>query len=241
MQFFYTQTVYAGVPLQLPYGGSYFLLSSAGVARKVGIQMTSDGQTSKIMQDMTTGFSLPVKFDAITFYSTVDTVVSFFASPGPVTLGAQDGAAVNVPGGVVVTNAIGQPVPIYFPGGVVNLTASNVGVNNTDAEAIPIVQKIGAMFAVVAYQAATVSNPAPIAVTAVAGALAAAASGRRGLRIKNAGANPVAIGGAGVVYATAAVIIQSGETWNENEAAPAAWYCICDAGMTSTLNIQTIA
>lgn len=59
--------------------------------------------------------------------------------------------------------------------------------------------------------------------------------------IKNVGANPVAIGGAGLTFANAAVLGQTGETWNESEAAGAAWSAMCDAGLASTLNIQTIA
>jgi hypothetical protein len=64
---------------------------------------------------------------------------------------------------------------------------------------------------------------------------------RRGFRIKNVGANSVAIGGDGLNYANAVVLIQPGETWNENEALGAAWSCICGAGLASTINIQTIA
>lgn len=210
MQFFYTQTVYAGVPLQLPYGGSYFLLSSAGVARKVGIQMTSDGQTSKIMQDMTTGFSLPVKFDAITFYSPVDTVVAFFASPGPVTLGSQDGAAVNVPGGVRVTNAAGDPVHVTFSQQIVPL---------------------GEVFTQ-PHPLATFTHVEPVSVGLVATALISDATQKR-LRFRNAHASAVvALGGAGVTLGNAAVQLQPGDVWIEDEAAGASWYAISDTAAT---------
>lgn len=120
---------------------------------------------------------------------------------------------------------------------------------NTDAQAVPVVQKAGAVFTVEQatevdtrpYLAVAVTDGAQVAATAVSAVLVALAASRRGLRIKNAGANAVAIGGAAVAFATAAVILQAGETWNESEAPGAAWWCVCDAGLASTLNIQTIA
>jgi hypothetical protein len=125
----------------------------------------------------------------------------------------------------------------------------SIKVNNLDAEAVPVTKKTGAIFMLEQanevdtrpYQAQAVANVAPFAVTAAAAVLLAALLARRGIRIKNVGANPVALGGTGIVYANAAVLIQPGETWNENEAPGAAWYVICDAGLTLTLNIQTIA
>lgn len=209
------------------------------------------------MPDMTTGFSLPVQFDGITFYSDIDTVVSFFASPTPVMLGVQGGGIVAVQGGVMVTNSNAEPFPVKTPagqplevlfGGTVAPVLGVVTVDNTDAEAIPVMQKAGTVFSVEQvtevdtrpYQAATVTDLAQVAVTDVRGVLIAAGATRRGLRIKNAGASPVAIGGATLAFATAAVLIQPGETWNENEAPGAAWYCVCGAALASTLNIQDI-
>ena len=84
------------------------------------------------------------------------------------------------------------------------------------------------------------ANPAPVVVTDTAGVLLAANAARRGVRFRNAGETAVAIGGAGISFAAASVVIQQGETWNENEAPGAAWYCICEAGLTSQINIQAI-
>lgn len=124
------------------------------------------------------------------------------------------------------------PVSIATP---VTPNATAVQVNNTpacdDAVAIPTTP----------YQAQTVTNVAPFAVAATGAVFLAAGAGRRGFRIKNVGANPVAIGAAGLAYANGGVLLLPGEAWNENEAPGAAWSCICDAGLVSTLNIQTIA
>lgn len=169
-----------------------------------------------------------------------------------------------------VNNTPAQAIPVSFAGtvspvlGVVTVDNTNaeaipvlqkpgetfeVHVNNIDGQALPVVQKTGHVFTVEQatevdtrpYLSAVVTNVAPVAVTAVAAVMMAADSARRGVRIKNAGISAVAIGGAGLVFAQAAVIIQAGETWNENEAPGAAWYAICDAGQSSTLNIQKIA
>lgn len=181
-------------------------------------------------------------------------------------MGWADGAAVSVPDGVVIQNTGANRVPVDVGGAVIEVTATNVGINNTDATAVPVVQKAGTVFTVEQatdvdvvqkagtvfsveqatesgvrpYLAATVTDRAQVAVTAAVGVLIAAGATRRGLRIKNAGANPVAIGGVTLAFATAAVVIQPGETWNENEAPGAAWYCICDTALASTLNIQDI-
>jgi len=136
----------------------------------------------------------------------------------------------------------GQPLEVLF-GGTVAPVLRNVTVTNNDANAIPVRLHANdlATIPITPYMAQAITNAAPIAVTAVAAALVAANAARRGFRVKNIGANPVAIGGAGLTFANAVLVIQPGETWNEDEAAGAAWVCICDATLTSTINLQTIA
>lgn len=248
---FYSVSLQAGIPARFPYAGRYFVLDSTGAARRVSVTLELNGQTYNKMPDRGPGFSLPADFDAITLESSANTTVQFFASFEPLRIGEQDGLQVSVPDGVKITNedinslpvknAEGVPIEVANPtgqrlnvdigGGTITVTADNVGINNTTANPIPVL----------ANYAATVTNGAAASCTDIETAIVAASTSRRGLRIKNAGANPVAIGGTGIAYATAAVILQAGETWNENEAPGAAWYSICGAGLTSTLHIQTIA
>jgi hypothetical protein len=89
--------------------------------------------------------------------------------------------------------------------------------------------------------AAALTDAAPVAVTDVAGVLLAASAGRRSFRARNVGVNAVAIGGAGVTFAAAAIVLQPGELWIETDAPGAAWKCICDATLASTLNVLTAA
>ncbi len=147
-----------------------------------------------------------------------------------------------------INNALADPVYVTFTNPVSPIVGV-VKINNVDSEAVPVVQKAGHIFQVEqasevdtrAYKALTVTNVAPVAVTAIAGIVTAGNPARRGLRIKNVGGEAVALGGSGVVFANAVVLIMPGETWNENEAPGAVWYCICDAGLASTINIQAIS
>lgn len=74
-------------------------------------------------------------------------------------------------------------------------------------------------------QAAVVNDKAAVLVGVAATVLIAAGT-RKGLRFTNAGTVDVYIGGATVTVASGAVKIAPGQTWIENEAAPAAWYGI---------------
>lgn len=230
----------AGQPYKLESPGRLVLVDSLGAADSVDITLIVNGAEGKQMPSRKTAFRLVANFDGVILQTSVDATVGIFLSFDDVQLGVSDGASVKVPDGVLVTNTDAEPVPVRTPvgaplevnfAGTVAPVLGDVTVINTTAEAIPVIENF----------ASTVTNGAPVAVTDVAGVLIAASAARRGLRIKNVGANPVAIGGAGVVYANAAVLIQAGETWNENEAPGAAWYCICDTGLAATLNIQTIA
>jgi hypothetical protein len=162
------------------------------------------------------------------------------------------GTVSPVLGVVTVDNTNAEAIPVLQkPGEVFEVYVNNAApmavslqetkINNNDAQALPVQQKIGAVFDTRQYLAAVVTDAAQVVATAARTVLVAQAASRRGLRIKNAGINPVAIGGATLAFGTAAVIVQAGETWNENEAPGAAWWCICDAGLSTTLNIQTIA
>lgn len=229
-QFFYTANVKAGVPYMAPFGGKYFAIWDSGVNRSVDVQLSFQGQNYNNMPAMTAGFQCEGDFDKVFFNCAVDTVVQFFASQKPLKIGNKDGLPVSIPSGVVITNTVGQAIPVNFTG-TVSPVLGNVTVNNSSAQSIPVNT----------YKAQTVTERAPVSVTATASALVVTSTVRRGFRAKNVGANAVAIGGSTVVFANATIVIQPGETWNEADAPGAAWYCICDTGLTSTINLQDIS
>jgi len=248
---FYTIVLRAGVDHQQSVSGKLILVDDIGAADGIDITPMLNGGNGRTMPKRKKAFKCWVDYDAVVLRSDVDTTVSLFLASRDVSLGFADGALVNVVGEVTVGNDPGARVPVDIGGGNVQVTATAVGINNTDANAIPTVQKAGsttvveqkegAEFRMRPYLAATVTEVGTLAVSDARLPLIAAAAGRRGLRIKNIGPNPVAIGGAAVTMANAVVLIQPGETWNENEAPGAAWYCLTDAGLNSNINIQTIA
>ena len=251
-----TITLQAGIPHRLDIECALILIDAVSTADGVDLQtLDRGGAASVVIPGRKAAFRLTGKFEGVILSAAVVTTVSLFLSKTDVQLGVVDGSAVSIPNGVRVINSDAQPVPVKTPAGqplevsFAGTVAPVLGViTNSDAQAIPVKPQIGAIFTVEQatevdtrpYLAAAVANVAPVAVTAVAAALVAASATRRGLRLRNVGANPVALGGAGVTFAGAAVVIQPGETWNENEAPGAAWYVICDAALASTVNVQTI-
>ncbi len=88
---------------------------------------------------------------------------------------------------------------------------------------------------------AALTAVAPVACTAVAAVALAADATRRKVVFRNVGANAIALGPVGVVFANAAIVLQPTEMWVEKDAPGAAWDAICDAALASTLNIVTAA
>jgi hypothetical protein len=266
---YYSIPLLAGVPYRIDVPGRLLLIDSIGASAGVDVQMINNGTPQIKMPLRKVSFRLVGNFDGVILTSAAAATIGFFLSIDDVQLGVADGSAVTVPGGIVITNTAGAPIPVAFSGTVTpvlgSVTVTNTDaaavpvvakagsswpsyINNTDAQAVPIVQKTGTTLAVSLaaesavrpYLAAAVANVAAVAVTATVGVLIAVGATRRGLRLRNAGANAVAIGATGVTFAAAAVIIQPGEAWIETEAPGAAWYCICNTGLTSTINIQTV-
>ena len=234
----YSENITVGSPLKLPIQGSGFniLRSEAGDVLTVEFIKGGTAETNRI-ENVGKGLKARTSagFDGIKISTTVSGVVDFIVldadddlelwfNTDEVIIGNENAQAIPV------KTPAGEPLEVLFAG-TVEPVLGVVTVDNTTAEAIPVISNF----------AATVTNGAAVAASDVEAAIVALDATRRGLRIKNAGANPVAIGGTGITYATAAVILQAGETWNENEAPGAAWFAICDAGLTSTLHIQTLA
>lgn len=88
-------------------------------------------------------------------------------------------------------------------------------------------------------QATTVNDLAAVSIGVAATVIVAADATRKGLRMTNAGAADIYIGSAGVTVAGGAVKIGAGQTWIEDQAAPAAWYGISTAA-AQDLKIQEL-
>ena len=138
-----------------------------------------------------------------------------------------------------INNTEAQPIPVLF-GGTVAPVLGVVTVDNTNAEAIPVLQKPGETFAVSVsqvlnvkeVQCPTIVNIAPVTAGLASVALVADATLRR-LRVRNSHATAtIAIGGAGITLASAAIVLAPGDIWSETDAAGAAWFVISDTAAT---------
>ncbi|AOI82556.1 hypothetical protein [Burkholderia cepacia] len=170
---------------------------------------------------------------------TAVSVTNTGANPVPVSLVSEPGAP------VAVSAAPGQ-VHVTVDGTVnvsgATLTATNVGINNTTANPVPVQLHVSDITVPVQVQppASTPADAGGVAIGTSGTVLIAANAARKGLRIRNAGAGQLAItAAAGTKFANAAVVIQPGDTYIERDAPQAAWYAVSDTGTTA--NLQTVS
>jgi hypothetical protein len=239
---FYSIPLKAGVEYRHGVAGRVFLLDAIGAASGVTVKLERDGAADRIIRNRKKAFKCVVPFDSVSLTVDVDTYVDFFVSMDDVNIGMEDGASVTVANDeaspLPIMTPAGEPLEVLFAGVVAPVFGK---LTNTDAEAVPVIPKIGTVFDVLQKKPTAIVNGAAVAVNDVSTAITAGNPARRGLRLRNAGANPVAIGGAGVAFATAVIIIQPGEVWNESEAPGAVWHGICEAGLNSTINVQSLS
>lgn len=250
----YTENLKAGTRITLPTSGSVFLIDSVmPPGASVDLTLLQDGKADALLKGRKTGFKVVTQFSGLQFVSSTDCAITFIVSGADVQLGFADGASVAVPGGVAISNTPANPVPVAFSG-TVTPVLGDVTVKNTDAQAVPVVQKAGTTFTVtpaagsavdatlkntdatavpVRNQAlGTIVNIAPVTVGTANAALISDATLKK-LRIKNTHATAkVAIGATGVTLANAAIVLNPGDVYFEDDAAGAAWFAISDTAGT---------
>ncbi|MEG2029680.1 MAG: hypothetical protein RR376_03420 [Janthinobacterium sp.] len=153
------------------------------------------------------------------------------------------GTVAPVLGVVTVDNTNAEAIPVLQKPGEV----FEVHVNNVDGQALPVVQKAGTKFAVTAdntdaqavpvrAQALAVILDATVVVAGIARVSLISDATLRKMRVRNSHATAIlAIGGVGVTMANAAIQLQPGEVWLEDDAAAAGWYAVSD---TDGVNVQ---
>lgn len=259
----------AGIEERVDIPGRLLLVDSVTTGQGVDIALLRNGTPSPTIPGRMPGFRLVEDFGGVILKSALDCEVGIFLSINDVQLGGTAGGAVLVPEGVAITNSLansipvtltsssnttpipvslasirvnntaGQAIPVSFAGTVAPVLGV-VTVDNTNAEAIPVLQKAGETFAVSVDQALNVKdvacsaivNLAPVNAGIAVVPLVADATLRR-LRVRNGHATAtIAIGGAGITLASAAVVLLPGDVWNETDAAGAAWYVVSDTAAT---------
>ena len=259
----------AGIEMRVDIPGRVLLVDSVSTGQGVDIALLKNGTPSTAIPGRQAGFRLVADFGGVILKSALDCEVGIFLEVNDVQLGGTAGGDVVIPNGVEITNKLAasipvtltsssnttpspvslasirvnntaaQPIPVSFAG-TVSPVLGVVTVDNTNAEAIPVLQKPGETFAVSVAQALsvkdvqcpTIVNIAPVSAGLVAVALVSDATLRR-LRVRNGHATAtIAIGGAGITRANAAIVIEPGDIWNETDAAGAAWFVVSDTADT---------
>lgn len=219
MNNFYEAKVIAGQSYVAPYSGQFFAISDTGAARSVSLRFVVNGSEQNLIKNMTSGFETQMAFDRVIFQSDVDTVISFFASSVPVRLGNRDGMQVGV-------KAL-EPLPVIVDG-TFTPVVGDVTVINSEADPLPT--KIIGTLAVEQNRLTVISNIAPVALTVAntAQKISGDATLKR-LEIRNAHETAkICIGGAGVTFENAVIVLLPNDVWVESDAPGADWYAVAD-------------
>lgn len=213
----YTCNIKANVPFPLGVVGSYFSILETGSAGFVGLRIVRGSQEVEQVRTARRGLQARVreKFTAVELRSAIDTVAEVIVSDGEVEVDSTDGAS-------VLATIANTPLPVVNDRGAPANPMHVVGLTANDAPATGI------------------DEPAAVAVNAGLTPLVGASAVRRSVRFHNQGANPVAIGGAGLTWAKRAVVIEPGDTWLEDRGANLALYAICDVGQATTVGVQGV-
>lgn len=220
----YSINLIAGVPQRQLMTGKTLVLLSTGAASTVDLTLEINGFSAEEFRGVRRGLKLLTPgFGSAKFTADVNCTIEVIASEANISIDYQDGATVNAT--IVGTPAVtisGQPVAVVNDRGAPGNPVNVVGISYTDAPAV------------------TLQDNAAIAVGAVAVALFAAKGARREVRITNLGADPVALGAAGITWAKRCIVVNSGDTWIETRGANLTWSAICDADKTASLTVQEV-
>lgn len=218
---YYRFQLKAGVALRALVAGRVILVDDLGGASGLDITPNYGGRDLPTMPGRQKAFKFMEPFDAVTFTAPVDCNVGIFLSASDVSLGFTSGSSVSISSGqVTIANDAAHRVPVDIAGGNINVNAINVGINNTDANPVPV--KTAALSTLVTKNA--------VAVGTGAGQIVLNDPSLKRAVFRNASPTQVvALGGADVTLANAAIVLSPGEAWLETEAAAATWYATADA------------
>lgn len=214
----FTINLKAGQWTRQETAGRLFLLTDPGAAGTVEVRLEMPGQNDETVNAAGKGFRARLQdgmFAAVSMRATVDTVAKCVISENLIDFDFTEGATVKVANNgapLLVSNDRGSPGNLLF--------VSGVSINDAPATAI--------------------TNGAAVACGPAAVVVAAADANRRALRILNIGPDPVALGAAGLTWATRTIVLEAGDVWVEERAANLAWTAITDAGKAASVTAQGV-
>lgn len=224
---YHTFRLTADKPIQVSVRGKLVVVDSTGVADGVDITLMRGSQEMKTMPGRRKAFKCWQDYDGLILRANVNCDVALFLSNTDVSLGFTDGMQINVAGGVQVQNSPENRVPVELEGANVNVLGA-VQITNTALQRIPVDLGGGQVY-VTANNTLTVLDHKAPAVIGVAPAALVNDNTYKRLRImNNSAAASVAIGGAGVTMANAALVLRPGDVWIEDDAPGAAWFAVAD-------------
>ena len=218
MQF--TVNLPAGQWVQQQTAGRFFMLVEDGgqpIQVRCVLPLATDEEVSTARKGFMVAFGGLTQFKRVELKAAVACTVSIVISENDVDFNFFEGANVNA----TITNPI--PVPVSNDRGGPALPIYVSGLTYSDAPAT------------------SVTNAAPVAVTAVSTAVLAANVNRKALRFCNLGPDPVALGGPGALtWAKRCIVLDVGDVWVEERGANVAWSAICDAAKTASVTVQEV-
>jgi len=173
-----------GVPMPFQVKGTILQILSSGDSAGLTVQFFQGGRVAYTINDVMTGWKLKPQggFDALAIASATADTISAIVTAGDVDIQILNNES-------VVTNTAANPVVVTLDGGSVNVSASNVGINNTDENPVPVslVSDVDGT-ALPVTVGNTSANPVPVSLVSEPGAPVAVTVG-------NAAGNPVPVSG----------------------------------------------
>jgi hypothetical protein len=211
----YTINLTAGQELRAQISGKTLALLSTGVASSIDLKLEITGFAIEELRSQKRGFKVRTPgFDGVRFKSSVDAQIEVFSSMADIDLSLEgqtvSATITNTPLAVVPDR--GAPAnPVYVS-----------GITYSDSPATSMV------------------NTGPVPITSTATAVIAASATRKAARFTNVGTDDVTIGAAGITWAKRCIVLSAGDTWVEERGANLAWFAICDASKTASINVQEV-
>lgn len=192
----------AGQPHRLDIAGRLILVDSVGDSDGVDIEILLAGSSkTTTIPRRKAAFRMVQTYDGVILTCATNATIGIFLSDNDVQLGYVDGAAVTIPGGVVVNNGPGNPVSVAFDNDI------NIGTVQVENDCRTIV------------------DAAPIAVGRVA-TIVSNDPALKKIRFRNmSNIALICLGGASVSMGSP-IILEPGDTYFEDDAAAAHIYAI---------------
>lgn len=132
----------AGIPERVDIPGRLILVDSVTTGQGVDITLLRNSTPGPVMPGRKAGFRLVEDFGGVILASALDCEVGVFLATADVQLGGTAGGEVVIPSGVAVTNDLAHSIPVTLTSSSnttpIPVSLASIRVNNTAAQAIPV-------------------------------------------------------------------------------------------------------